>query len=330
MFNVLFLIEDEIVISRLESVFNNDSEYLYYFFSKTGDAFELVRDIPVNIAFVYVDSTIMSGAEISDVLFDCNPDVKLIFVYKDSFIEEAIDLFNSYEDSQILNYNNCDPSNLRDIISYTADLLNAEKIYSKELSEHKEKEEFYKQKMGEISAILNVRLNCYQYVNKLLLKSLEQIWQSAKWDGCGIETFFEQEINKYIGLVLDRKTDFESFYIDFAARYHDVDKKRLFKLSNYIISENEDINCKIAFILSFICDAYLYFYEMYRGKIDMVEVNNSYQIDIIYDIRGGNNNEDVWNYVVGIIKKINDSICSKSIVAVRDGIMQYRLIFERQ
>jgi len=323
MINILVLLDDDNKIQRFEKVFDNTSNYNFNFFSKVDQAVEFVRFNKVDVSFISVGISIMDGAEASELIFDCNPNSKFVFVFTERNIDKALELFNCYDGCKLINVKNIDYNNVCSLISAFEDVIHAEETYDAELNSFREKENVYKKKLLEISSILNSRLSCYRNVFKLYVASAVNLSNTIKANDV-VEQYFNGLFSSYLGLFLDRKVDPDSYYSDLIIKNND-DSKRLLNIKSYPSSDYPDFG-EGTFLITMICDFFGIFAAAYRGKVEITFKNPGMIIDLIYDLRFSNIDENILSFFNNMFKEIADRFCDNTIIVNKNGITQYRFL----
>ena len=330
MVNTVFILNDQLKIERFSKVFKNDKECFYAFFSNTADAVEYVKQNPVDIAIISVSLGLMDGGEIAELISDVNPACRYIFSFSEMDTEEAVDLFNIYDSCRLLEDVNCEPENLKYLIQLGIDSIAGEEAFKEANAAFREKERSYKKKMAEMSSLLNARVTCYSEMIKLLSGDVVCLFDNPDDESLlKVVSFFEKELNEYIRLFLDRRIDNEALYASLTERYNAPDKRRLFSVNKGFEVQDSEADTMMLFTLELLCDAFLNFTEAYRGKVVISEEELFYKLDVLFDIRAGHPDAVSWDYTLKILGNILKAFSAKSATASKDGIMQFRLYFDK-
>lgn len=330
MLNVLIVFDNEALGRRLKSILESDEERTYVFYDNSLDAVEYAKANPIDIAVISVDMPIMSGTEISEILYDSYPRCEFVFLFREESITDAVALFNYYDNCHILDSSVIIPDDVENVVSECITHYNHESEIKERNERYREKERAYKKTMLEMSGILNARVKCYSEVVRLFAEAGKLLFNESNDESlAGVLDFYTHEMNRYISLFLDRNADIESVFGELCDRCDDRDNNKYYMLSHEIEDVTDEVVLEMAFLCRLLSDAFYIFMNGYRGKIIITSEQEYYKMDVLYDVRIGRPDVKAWGYVQRILDNVIDRFTAKYDSASKDGILQYRMYFEK-
>lgn len=328
MLNILFAVEDEVKLGRFEEIFKNDSNHSYSFFFDGFEAIEYCKDHPIDIALVSLNLKGADGSTLSEVILDSNNKCRFIFSFKEDELEDAIELFNNYEDSVLIDNENFEGDKIRLLINDLMAEVDDEHKFKSGAAVLKNKENSYKNKIDQMTTILSSRLNCYKDAVRLYTKESALLFEEDS-NVQEMISFLEDISIKNIDMFFAQNIDFDKYFEELTNKFSDPANKKLFSLNRCDI-EDYQANSYASFIIMLICESFNHYLKAYRGKVDVKSSEAGIKIDVIYDIRAGHYDELTWKYVNRVIKNIIISLSEKCESAEKDGIVQYRIFLKKE
>lgn len=327
----LFIVDDNFLLERIKTGFNDYSGYEYLFASTSEEAVSLAKDNDIAICCLYLNMEILSGDEIADIVIDENPEVRFIFIYDEKDTELAVNMFNTYDGSKIILKDNFSVENLKELFDEESKLYNAENKLHEDAKLYREREKAYKNSMSEMSNVLNQRVECYQSIVKLYTAGIEMVMPKfTKDEALKVKAFFEKEFSEYIDKFVVDSLDVSSFFENLEAQIGDTENQKHFLVIGKESVKADELGSLICYMIHFISHGFCDFLEKYRTKVEIKEGPFAVRIDFLIDTRLGNVRKEFFDEYVSILNDIVVTLCDKVEKGSKDGITQYRFFYLKE
>lgn len=329
---VLFAIEDEGMLLRLRDVFVSNKQVSYFFAGECDEATNFCEENELSVAVLSLSMPVMNGDELAEMIIGRNPSVKFIFLYEQRDIELAIQMFNTYSDCKTIDR---DLFNTEDFSMDLDDLLNTyryDDALIERFKDQNQKERAYKQSIGNMSAVLESRKKCNQQIFEVYLLCSRMMFEDKDDKSLlKVSNFFRAQLETYQSMYLfDEYNIPDEFLRNLVNRFNRPEDKKLFKLDNTAELPAGEISYPVLFMMCVICSAFFWFMEYYRAKVEIRERSDCYILNVIYDITYGREDVRAWGYVCSVLDELCNAFCKKYEVGIKEGIMQYRLVFAQR
>ena len=289
----LFISEDKSLLDRIRAGFSDKKGYEYLFASSSEEAIEMSKCGDLAVCALTLSMSVMDGGELAEIVADENPDVKFIFIYEENNTEAAVNLFNEYEMSYIIPRDN-----------------------------------FYKDSMNEMSAVLNSRVECYSHIVKLYATCIDSMCiDLPKEYAFRISSFFSDELNEFVERFIISSFEPEEYFKFIEENVNDKEKQRHFQIIGADIVQKGELGELIGFVCHFISFGFTANMEKYRAKLEIKEGPTAVRVDFLIDTRLGNMDQMIFDEFCNVMNSLLVILCDKCERGVKDGIMQYRLFF---
>lgn len=328
--NVLFVIEDEDLLNRIQAVFNETKGIRYFFASESKEAIEKVRELDVAVAVLSLSIPVMNGNEIAEYLSSNNVNTRFIFIYRDIDTELAVEQFNTYSGSQIFEYNSFRVDELKPYVFKLIDDYSYEAKLKARIDKLNEKELGYRRSIKDMNGLLESRRRSYKETARVYLMGAQYLFKDYDSPSVAkVIDYLEREIDIYVGLFLFRDCEWDAFFDELSERCSDNENYRFLKISVPTTIPSEDIAYDMMFCIGLLCDAVADFMESYRGKVVLEEYEKLYRLDVRFDLRAGNCDAFAWEYVCEVINNLLNVFAARCEAGSKDGIDEFRMYFYR-
>lgn len=331
MINVVLITEDNNLIERLEPILKNNNSYNYHSFDNAKEAMEYIENDCPELGIISLDMTVVNGEELADYMIEYNLYAKFCFIFNENNIENACSLFNRYNKCKLLNDSLLSADEIKNIIENLYYEYTKEADLNKEIEIYRELEKSAKEKMTDMSDILNARIECYNSLNEVIVNSIKFLCSDLSVESLNLvinflNYLFAQFIHDYLieGPKLIDSID------SLVSSLNDKENKRHY---NYVteVSDVENLfSERISFASFMLSHMFADFLEKYRIKLELKENDLVYRLDFLVDIRLGNPNKEIFDGLSSVAKFVIKNLCDKLDYANKDGIIQYRMFFKKE
>lgn len=323
--SVLFVNENTAFLDSMKLSLHANQEDLYFFCDSGIKAIDYIQNNKITAAVISLGLTNMTVTELTDSILDLYSDCKLLFIYNEAQIEEAIALYNSFDNAVILDKKIASFFEIGNILDIFSTENTKEFLLQKRLQELREKEKSYKKTMSDMTLILNSRIEGYNSIEKIYNSTIFSLIESLPDDNCSaISSICRTVLSDYIQQILIDDIDYNDYLDSLNVQYNQPENGRHFQLDN----DDIDIyNNNIIFSCSMICRLLCEFYDKYRIRIELRCVQSVCRLDCIVDTRLSEQNEEFSDYYLKICADIFRILSNKSEFASKDGISRFRIFF---
>ena len=328
MFNVISVTEDYYLNSRLKGFFSSSTDCMYHFFDNSASAIDFAEESDIAVAIISLNMSVMNGEEVSQTLYDMHNNILFIFLFDEQDIYKAVELFNYYDDSSILDINNLNLDRLRTTVDRMINKSSCEDKLNKAIDYYRDKENTYKLSMDDMSLVLNERINGYKDISHLYSLSNDFLIKSNKTD-CkfNVQKFYDKYLYSYIDLNLIESESVNTIFDDLEVKYNNPSDFHFYSFENDSVRIcKEDIN-GIYFSIDYISELINEFFVKYRVKINLCSGERGYSADILLDSGLASCSTDDKEVFYKISVNSLTCLCDKMEHATKDGIFRFRLFF---
>ena len=331
MFKGLFISEDKFLLDRIRAGFSEKSGYECLYASSSEEAIEMSKCGDLAVCALTLSMSVMDGQELAEIVADDNQDVKFVFIYKEADTETAVNLFNEFEASYILPQENLSVEKLSDMFDRQVEFFNAEENLRGQVKAHREKEKLYKNSMGEMSAVLNSRVECYSHIIRLYATCIDSMCiDLPKEYAFRISSFFSDELNEFVERFIISPFEPAEYFSFIEDNVNDTAKQRHFQITGADCIQKNELGELIGFVCHFISFGFTANMEKYRAKLEIKEGPSAIRVDFLIDTRLGNADKAIFDEFCTVMNELLVILCDKCEKGQKDGIMQYRLFFLKE
>lgn len=325
--SALFLHDDVNLINRIKITIHDDNAQ-YYFAESIDDAISILDSKEIAVIFMPYNFDVLSGNEMIEIVLDHNPKAQIISLFKDSELIDVVRSHNVYHLCQIICEDFFKIEDLQSIIETAFNIYNREDdIKAFELT-YRQKEDKYKKTILNMSSLLNDRAESFKlicnYFNDTLILLTGNL---LKNEGNAVNNYFDNLLNEYINLFLMTDCCNTDYYKSIIDNCNDAAKNRHLMFDSGITSISDDNTCK--FIIYAITRYFNDFEYKYRGKLELSEQDLNYSLNIIFEAYPNNMNKSLHDNMLILLEHLFKTVSDKVLFAVKDKIVQYRIIFKK-
>jgi len=328
MINAIVINQNQLLIDRIKPILSIDDNIAFRYYTNIEEAIDFISENHPEIGILSLDMDIMGGDEIADIIIDNNDKAKFVFIYEESNIEKAIELFNRFDYTRLIENKGLSPDDLLDNVRDLYELVTREDNLNQKVNSYRDLEKASRDKMSDMSSVLNSRIECYNSLNRSTVNAIKFI--------CGNDLIDYQEkvINylnytfaQYIHDLLIESPDIVQSINTITEILNDTQRQRHFQFVSDISVIDKEIEEKVSFAAFVLSHMFSDFLEKYRIKIELKENDKIVRMDFLLDKRLGNIDDGLFDMLRGVARRLINSICDKVEFASNEGIIQYRMFF---
>ncbi len=334
MHSILFVLEDASFISYIEELLRDCS--IRYFFARTEEeAIALVEYKEIAAAMISLSFPSVNAGELMGILKSKNERLHFLLLFEKEDTRRAIFLHNQVFFGGLFCKDMFSPKEL-------LKQLEAILLHYDEESEHKrsddlflEKERNCQDRMLEVSALLNDRMESYREIIRLFrlcgkhLLDVDDPASQTEFKAC-ILHYQEQILEDFVRIYLLREPMPESFFVDVKAKCNNPEMKKYFTVSNDVTGEIEaETFQNITFLLSVLTSYFNFFYSEYRGRVFLSEYERFYLFDILYELKQYEAMKKASEDLMPLNEKLISSYAAKAAYGSRGDVIQYKIYFAK-
>ena len=324
--SLLTVVSDENLLNRIKLILT-DSSISYYYALDAEKASSIAENTEIAVAIVEYESNVVSGGEICELLLSHNPQMQFIMIFNEANTIAVLDIYNTLHLNKLMCKEYLVLEDLPSLIDSCLHTYNRDEELDLMDETYKNMNDKFLQPMQEMSSTLNERLYGYEYINRIFRKSLSFVISSTNENIKTIDVFADRIINDYIQIFMIKEPQISAYFKRIDESFNDPEGRKYFK---FICDENslpDDKKYNILFLLDVITIYFDLFYQYYRGKISVSQIDGNIEINSIYEIRKNNELEMYYSYIIECINKIVSNYSSSYKYAKKDNIIQYKIIF---
>ena len=328
MLKVIIVSENSNLIESFRVATSDISLASFYIYEDCEEAINFINNNRPDIGIFSLDLSIMNGDELAEIMINNNSEAKFCFIYNQNNIPLALSLFNQFNYTRLILDKIISYEELKKDIELIINEFNKENSLNKELERLKMREQISKDKMEEMSQVLNSRIECYNSLNKAYVNAVRYLIINVLDTKIDIITDFLGYIfAQYLHDYLIEMPVFEEVIGNLTDNLNQKDLQRHYQFNSYINASNINEIERICFSSFFLSHLFADFLTKYRMKIELKENDTVVRLDFLCDIRLGQLAEDLMIKLKEVVRSIANTLCDKIEFANKDGIIQYRMFF---
>lgn len=335
MHSILFILEDSSFISYIEELLR-DCPIRYFFAHTEEEALTLIEHNEIAVTIISLSLPSIDAGKLIEILKSKNERLHFLLLFEKADLRRAIFLHNRFFFSGLI---------CKDTFS-SEDLLKQLEVillhYSEESERRRlddlflEKERDCQDRMFEVSALLNDRMESYREIIRLFrlcskhLLDIDDHPVSQNELKTGILHYQGQILEDFVQIYLLREPMPDRFFVDLKAKYNNPESKKYCTVTSEVTGEIEaEVFQNIAFLLSVLTSYFNNFYLEYRGTVVLSEYKQFYLLDILYERKQYETTKKADHNLMPLHKKLISSYAAKASHANRGDVTQYKLYFTK-
>lgn len=319
--SALFLHDDESLINRIKITVHDDNAQ-YFYAQSIDDLISILDSNEIAVVFMPYNFDVLSGNEMIEIVLDHNPKAQIISLFKDEELIDVVRSHNVYHLCQIICEDFFKIEDLQSLLETAFDIYNRDdKLKSFERT-YREKEDKYKRTILSMSSLLNDRSESYKLICGFFRDTVEFIN-----DNTIINSYFDNLLKEYIDFALIFNDKHDDYLNKINEICNDSTRNHYLKVeTNNLKLDNES---NILFIIYILTRYFIDFDYQYKGKIEINEQDMYYSINMIFEVYPNMAVDLPRNEMLILIEHIFKNISEKVLFAVKDKIIQYRIICKK-
>lgn len=329
----LFIHNDESLMNRIKITVHDDNA-TYFFASSIDEAIGIMEGNEIAVVFMPFNFDVLDGREMIELVLGYNPRVQIIVLFEDSDLLSVVKAHNEYHLCQIVCNDFFKIEDLQSLLNTGFNVYNKEDdIKSFEL-DYRKKEDKYKKTLLNMSSLLNERNESYLLIRKSFTSSLNSVFEDISDEVKDtVLSYVDKIIDEYIQLYLINHVDYSGYLGRIDNDCNDNEKYQFLKIdmdSIYKLQESDSkLFVKIVFVIYCISHYFNSFYIKYRGKIELMNMDSYYSLNIVYEAIPMNEYTDIYDKLVGLMEDILNAFSNKTVYGSKDKILQFRLMYKK-
>lgn len=334
MHSALFVMEDASFISRIKEIMNG--RFIQCFFVRTEEkALSIMESNEIAVAVISLSLFSPDDSELKELLLQKNERLQIILVFDEADRRRAVYLHNkisvrSLFCSNMISFEELLKQTENALLSYDDD--SKLKLKNDAFCEN---ETNYKNRMFEVSTLLNDRMENYRkIIRHFHICGRYLLGMGAKAPNMEYEAdilaYQEQILENFVQLYLLREPVVESFFDALRVQFNQPTIQKCCTLTNEVMDEIQgDAFEDIAFLMSILTFYFYQFYSECRGIVTLSQDESFYLLDIRYDVGCNETMKKATADIGALNEKLVSNYAAKASYGKKGCIACYKIYFTK-